>query len=141
MDCGSARGTDRAGDSGGVEAAGNPATCKGNQAQPQSKENSMTKSVASETDVPKGLDVVPMEPGTIVGSRDLQGTDGKTRTDRPGEILGTPVAVPNSAVGRAKETAKHDFIRGEVDRANREELPRLGGTIDDGWKAAKSDKG
>jgi hypothetical protein len=98
----------------------------------------MTKSVASETDVPAGLDVVPMEPGTIVGSRDLQGTDGTTRTDRPGEILGTPVANPNSAAARAHEAAKHDYVRSEVDRANREELPRLGGPIDDGWKAGAS---
>jgi hypothetical protein len=100
----------------------------------------MTKSVASETDVPAGLDVVPMEPGTIVGSRDVQGTDGTTRTDRPGEILGTP--APRTAAdealrnkGRAQATAKTDHMTAEVDRANREELPRLGGPIDDNWAA------
>jgi hypothetical protein len=93
-----------------------------------------TKSVASETDVPSGLDVVPMEPGTIVGSRDLQGTDGTTRTDRPGEILGTPVANQNRTDARAREGAKHDYVTTEVDRANREELPRLGGNIDDEWE-------
>lgn len=95
----------------------------------------MTKSVASETDVPSGLDVVPMEPGTIVGSRDQQGTDGTTRTDRPGEILGTPIAPGDAhTAGQRKERAKHDYVTAEVDRANREELPRLGGTIDDGWE-------
>lgn len=96
---------------------------------------SETKSVASETDVPAGLDVVPMEPGTIVGSRDQQGTDGTTRTDRPGEILGTPIANENRADARAHETEKADYVTSEVDRANREELPRLGGNIDDGWEA------
>lgn len=93
----------------------------------------MTKSVASETDVPSGLDVVPMEPGTIVGSRDQQGTDGTTRTDRPGEILGTPVTNESRAEARAREQKRTDFVTAEVDRANREELPRLGGNIDDGW--------
>lgn len=98
----------------------------------------MTKSVASETDVPKGLDVVPVEPGTIVGARDLQGTDGTTRTDRPGELLGTPIEDDSHAPGRATETAKHDFVRSEVDRANREELPKLGGVTADTWEPGDS---
>lgn len=93
-----------------------------------------TKSVAGETDVPSGLDVVPMEPGTIVGSRDQQGTDGTTRTDRPGEILGTPVATDARTDARRREAQRSDYITSEVDRANREELPRLGGTVDDGWQ-------
>lgn len=100
----------------------------------------MTKSVAGETDVPAGLDVVPMEPGTIIGSRDVQGTDGTTRTDRPGEILGTPIPDMNRTDGRAHEKAKTDYVTAEVDRANREELPRLGGTIDDGWEPGKPSK-
>jgi hypothetical protein len=98
----------------------------------------VTKSVASETDVPAGLDVVPMEPGTIVGSRDQQGTDGTTRTDRPGELLGTPIPDENLSKNQSKEDAKHDYVRAEVDRANREELPRLGGTVDDGWEPGNS---
>lgn len=101
----------------------------------------MTKSVASETDVPKGLDVVPVEPGTIVGARDLQGTDGETRTDRPGELLGTPIPDESRADARAREEARGDYVREEVDRANREELPKLGGPVADVWEPDKKAKG
>lgn len=96
-----------------------------------------SKDAADVTDTPEGLDVVVTQPGSIVGSHDLQGTDGETRTDRPGEILGTPV-VPAADSARARstaatETAKADSITAAVDKANREELPRLGGPVDDGW--------
>lgn len=97
----------------------------------------MTKSVASETDLPEGLDVVPMEPKTEVGGRDMQGADGKTRTDRPGEILGTPAhndEEGRAAESREREAKRADYITAEVDRANREELPKLGGPVDDGWE-------
>lgn len=91
-----------------------------------------SKTLEDVTDVPKGLDIVLTAPGTIVGGHDVQGTDGTTRTDRPGELLGTPIAKskndPNSI-------AQGDYVRQEVDRANREELPRLGGKADDGWTA------
>lgn len=101
-------------------------------------------SIEGNTDVPAGLDVVPSVPGTYVGGHDLQGTDGKVRTDRPGEILGTPVPSASRTEARAHEMAKADYVTSEVDRANREELPRLGGTVDDGWerdaKASKAAK-
>lgn len=100
-------------------------------------ETTKGKSAADVTDVPAGLDMTITQPGTIVGGHDLQGTDGTTRTDRPGEILGTPVVSAASAgrlnAGRAQQTAKTDHITAEVDRANREELPKLGGPVDDGW--------
>jgi hypothetical protein len=95
-----------------------------------------TKSVASETDVPAGLDVVPMEPGTIVGGRDLQGADGTPRTDRPGEILGTPVEddAQRRLDAAQRETDRADFQTQEVDWTNRNELPLLGGPNNDDWK-------
>jgi hypothetical protein len=96
----------------------------------------VTKSVASETDVPAGLDVVPVEPGTIVGGRDLQGTDGTPRTDRPGEILGTVVDDDDRrAESRQREADRVDFQTAEVDWTNRNELPLLGGPNNDDWKA------
>lgn len=100
------------------------------------------KTVADVTDMPAGLDVIPTVPGTHVGGHDVQGTDGKTRTDRPGDILGTP--AENDADkdrredNRARETAKHDYVRAAVDRTNREILPTLGGPIDDGWEPDKA---
>lgn len=94
-----------------------------------------SKTLEDVTDVPAGLDIVLSAPGTIVGGHDLQGTDGTTRTDRPGEILGTPITDDVHTAGQVAEAAKHDYVRSEVDRANREELPRLGGTTDDGWVA------
>jgi hypothetical protein len=96
------------------------------------------KDIGDVTEVPAGLDVVPTVPGTYIGSHDLQGADGETRTDRPGEILGTPIPDEGRSGARAKEGAKHDYVRSEVDRANREELPKLGGDIEDTWKAGNS---
>lgn len=99
------------------------------------------KDAADVTEVPSGLDVVVTVPGTIVGSHDLQGTDGTERTDRPGEILGTPAKTSgeNTAQdGRAREGARHDYVRSEVDRANREELPKLGGNAEDTWEPGDS---
>lgn len=97
------------------------------------------KDVSDTVDMPEGLDVIPTVPGTFVGGHDVQGTDGETRTDRPGAILGTPVTDDatraNLDAAREKETAKHDYVREAVDRNNREVLPKLGGNIDDGWEA------
>jgi hypothetical protein len=99
------------------------------------------KDIGDVTDMPAGLDVVPTVPGTFVGGHDLQGTDGTPRTDRPGEILGTPVTddetKANIEANREKETAKHDAVREAVDRNNREVLPLLGGNQDDGWEEGK----
>lgn len=99
---------------------------------------SNSKDAADVTSTPKGLDVAVTQPGTIVGSHDLQGTDGTERTDRPGEILGTPMVSAASAdrlaTSRAREAARADHITAEVDRANREELPTLGGPVDDDWR-------
>ena len=94
-----------------------------------------SKDAASVTDTPAGLDVAVTQPGTIVGSHDLQGTDGTERTDRPGEILGTPILDNEKRAKETREREKQraDYATSEVDRANREELPKLGGPIDDGW--------
>lgn len=86
----------------------------------------------TDTDIPAGLDVETAVEGTYIGAHDNQGTDGETRTDRPGEILGTVIADAK-AEARTTELAKHDYVRAEVDRANREELPKLGGDIADTW--------
>lgn len=94
-------------------------------------------SIEGNTNVPAGLDVVPSVPGTYVGGHDMQGADGKVRTDRPGEILGT--AIPHDRSG-SKDAERADYVTSEVDRANREELPLLGGTADDGWEAAGKTK-
>jgi hypothetical protein len=96
-----------------------------------------SKDAADVTETPEGLDVVVTVPGTIVGSHDLQGTDGEERTDRPGEILGTPVDVEERTAARERENARGDFVRDEVDRANREELPKLGGSAADDWEPVK----
>jgi len=96
------------------------------------------KTVAETVDVPEGLDIIPTVPGTFVGGHDVQGADGKARTDRPGAILGTPVINESMndhiMAARDKETAKHDYVREAVDRNNREVLPKLGGAIDDPWE-------
>ena len=70
-------------------------------------------------------------PGTDVGGHDTAGTDGQKRTERAGQILGTP----NPDAETARETEKHRKAEEErslsvveaVDKANREELPKLGG--------------
>lgn len=87
------------------------------------------KTVADVTDVPEGLDVIPTVPGTIVGGHDVQGADGKERTDRPDAILGTPASETTVHDRTARETtlAQTDFVTAEVDRNNREVLPLLGG--------------
>jgi hypothetical protein len=96
------------------------------------------KNVSDTVDLPEGLDVIPTVPGTFVGGHDVQGTDGTPRTDRPGEILGTPVTddATKADIGaaREKETAKHDAVREAVDRNNRDVLPLLGGNVEDGWE-------
>lgn len=91
--------------------------------------DSKAKTVADVTDVPAGLDVIPTVPGTFVGGHDVQGTDGKERTDRPGDILGTPVDEPTAHDTRARKQTEDqtDFVTKEVDRNNREVLPLLGG--------------
>jgi hypothetical protein len=95
-------------------------------------------SIEGNTDVPAGLDVVPSVPGTYVGGHDMQGADGTVRTDRPGEILGSPIPKESRTGARAKDTERADYVTSEIDRANREELPLLGGTVDDGWVAGDS---
>lgn len=97
-----------------------------------------TKSVADVTKVPDGLDVIPTVPGTFVGGHDVQGADGKKRTDRPGEILGTAAGkpTPHDKTARETEAEKSDFVAQEVDRNNREVLPLLGGPNDEErWQA------
>ena len=79
-------------------------------------------------------------PGTDVGGHDTAGTDGETRTERPGAILGTPNSQPGQRTLDARNIAQNqsDFVTQEVDRANREDLPRLGGEAEAGnWKAEK----
>lgn len=102
------------------------------------------KTVADVTDMPAGLDVVPTVPGTHVGGHDVQGTDGTTRTDRPGELLGTVAETDDDKKAREanadKQTAKADYIAAEVDRANREDLPKLGGPVQDDWAPAEKAK-
>jgi hypothetical protein len=97
------------------------------------------KTVADTVDLPEGLDVIPTVPGTYVGGHDVQGADGKPRTDRPGAILGTPITDDETkargAEARDKETEKHDYVREAVDRNNREVLPLLGGPVQDDWEA------
>jgi hypothetical protein len=99
-----------------------------------------SKDAADVTSTPEGLDVAVTMPGTIVGSHDLQGTDGTERTDRPGEILGTPIVddAQRAKETREREGKRSDYVTSEVDRANREELPKLGGPIDDGWEPGES---
>jgi hypothetical protein len=97
------------------------------------------KTVADVTEVPKGLDVIPTVPGTIVGGHDVQGADGKPRKDRPGEILGTPAAKETKFDKDARQATadQTDFVTAEVDRTNRDVLPLLGGPNADllGWEA------
>jgi hypothetical protein len=96
------------------------------------------KGVEDVTEVPEGLDVVPTVPGTFVGGHDLQGADGTPRTDRPGEILGTPVTTSEQAKSRAEaralEAERADAQTEAVDKNNREVLPLLGGKNPDNWK-------
>lgn len=78
----------------------------------------------------KGNDqVVPAVPGTNVGGHDTSGVDGDKRTERSGELLGTPDHETSATTKAAREltTDQADFVAKEVDRANREDLPRLGG--------------
>lgn len=77
-------------------------------------------------------------PGTDVGGHDTAGVDGETRTERSGDILGTPNVAPsdNTKKNREQTLAQTDFVTKEVDRANREDLPRLGGEAAPGdWEA------
>ena len=98
--------------------------------------------ISDVTDIPAGLDVIPTVPGTFVGGHDVQGADPKVRTDRPGDILGTPVTDEATTTrideAREHETAKHDAVREAVDRNNREVLPFLGGNQDDGWEGGET---
>jgi hypothetical protein len=70
-------------------------------------------------------------PGTDIGGHDTAGVDGDKRTERPGELLGTPnpsaESVRNTQTHRAAEEARADRVTKAVDKANREELPKLGG--------------
>lgn len=106
-----------------------------------SDDTKKAKDIGDVTEVPAGLDVVPTVPGTYVGAHDLQGADGEERTDRPGEILGTPIPDASRADARAREQARGDYVTAEVDRANREELPKLGGPVADTWEPTKAKKG
>ena len=96
------------------------------------------KSIEGSVDLPEGLDVIPTVPGTFVGGHDVQGADGEPRTDRPGEILGTPAGESSDHDKSAREQtlAQSDFMQKEVDRTNREVLPLLGGPNTDalGWE-------
>ena len=84
--------------------------------------------------------LVPTVPGTDVGGHDTAGVDGKKRTERSGDVLGTPDREPDRATQtqRELETERADFVTAEVDRANREDLPRLGGpNAPEEWEAEK----
>lgn len=74
-------------------------------------------------------------PGTDVGGHDTAGVDGEPRTERSGDILGTPDpdTAPAVRTARERELARADHVQAEVDRANREDLPKLGGEIEDTW--------
>lgn len=94
-----------------------------------------------------GLDIAGAPvPGTFMGAHDLQGTDGEKRTDRPGELLGT--AVTDKESGDIRDRARKLAAAGEkamteaVDKANREELPKLGGAegLEAAEAAAKAEK-
>ena len=79
-------------------------------------------------------------PGTDVGGHDTAGVDGEKRTERPGDLLGTPNVEPSKATITAREVAisQADHVAKEVDRANREDLPRLGGDeAPSGWEPVK----
>lgn len=144
MDRGPARRAHRTTQIGTAEAA-NAAITEGIGSNPAQKaeekqvtDTKKAKDIGDVTDIPAGLDVVPSVPGTYIGGHDLQGADGEERTDRPGEILGTPIPDETRSASRAKEGARHDYVTSEVDRANREELPKLGGTVDSGWEPGDS---
>lgn len=86
--------------------------------------------------------VVPVLPGTDVGGHDTAGVDGDKRTERSGELLGTPdtseIDTDHREEARKLVTDRADFVAEEVDRANREDLPRLGGNVElEDWKAEK----
>jgi len=89
----------------------------------------------------KGNDqVVPTVPGTDVGGHDTAGVDGEKRTERSGELLGTPdhETPKETAAARELEVDRDTFVAKEVDRANREDLPRIGGAAGpSGWKPEK----
>lgn len=91
--------------------------------------------------MPKGNDqIVRTVPGTDVGGHDTSGVDGEKRTERAGEILGTPDAAPSDSTVDARELEgkRTDFVTAEVDRTNREVLPKLGGpAAPEEWKAEK----
>jgi hypothetical protein len=86
--------------------------------------------------------LVPTVPGTDIGGHDTAGTDGKVRTERQGEILGTPdpdhESAKRTADGHELETKKADYVREAVDKANREDLPKLGGNVEDTWEPEKA---
>ena len=86
--------------------------------------------------------VVRTIPGTDLGGHDTSGVDGKERTERSGEILGTPdpdsSTEKHTADARARTTERTDYVTAEVDRANREELPKLGGNVEDTWEPGDS---
>lgn len=84
--------------------------------------------------------LVQTVPGTDIGGHDTAGVDGEKRTERKGEILGTPNSkeTDNQKKNREQAVDQADFVQQEVDRANREDLPRLGGdTGPDNWKPIK----
>lgn len=95
---------------------------------------------ASEPKETQNDQLIRTVPGTDVGGHDTAGTDGETRTERPGAILGTVNQAPDAADVDARNVTQEqsDFITAEVDRANREDLPRLGGNAEaSGWEAVK----
>lgn len=87
--------------------------------------------------------VVRTVPNTDVGGHDTSGVDGETRTERSGELLGTPdprMITDADHQRKAAElvTSRADFVAEEVDRANREDLPRLGGNVElEDWRPEK----
>lgn len=80
-------------------------------------------------------------PGTDSGGHDTAGTDGKRRRERKGAILGTPnvdaETVKRRETAQELEDRRSEFMRQEVERANREDLPRLGGTPKSDWKPSR----
>lgn len=94
-----------------------------------------------------GLDISqPPVPGTFMGAHDKQGTDGTARTDRPGQQLGSAVTDKESDDIRDRAAAvaakRAELMAAAVDKANREELPKLGGAegLEDAEKALKAEK-
>ena len=61
------------------------------------------KTVAETVDMPEGLDVIPTVPAPTSAATTSRAPTASARTDRPGEILGTPAQLdPGTAKHQAR---------------------------------------